>query len=232
MDSDRRPPSLQLILILGSLLCLLVTGYSLLRYPAILIPLRTGILFASVFFLVLLIYGLITWRLSFSTTTEAVWLARNSLGWGILISIFWFVEIVTGNLSDTGKTTAQFLYFGATGCALIMSFIAGIWGAKQTGSVRSGTLLGLYGGMISGLFTFLILMGVTYLFLPTFLQDPQNVFQFQESGTTDLTAFVIGDSLAGGIGHLIIGLVLGLLLGVIGGVVGNILPHGKPNVRS
>ena len=225
MDSDSRPPSLQLILFLGILLCLLVTVYSMLRYPAILIPLRTGILFAGVFSLVLLIYGLITWRLSFNTTTEAVWLARSSIGWGILISIFWFIEIVIGNLNNTGKTSFQYIYFGATGCALILSLIAGIWGAKQTGSIRSGTLLGLYSGMVSGLFTFLILMGITYLFLPSFLQDPQNVIQFQESGTTDLTAFVIGDSLAGGIGHLILGLVLGTLLGAIGGLIGKILSH-------
>src|SRR5580765_2815530 len=114
MDYDGRHPSLQLILILGILLCLLVTGYSLLRYPAILIPLRTAILFAGVFSLVLLIYGLITWRLSFNETTEAVWLARSSIGWGILISIFWFIEIVTGNLNDTGKTSFQYIYFGAT----------------------------------------------------------------------------------------------------------------------
>jgi len=217
---------------MGIILCLLVVGYSLLRYPTILIPLRTGVLFASVFFLVVLIYGLITWRLSFNTTPEAAWLARASLVWGILIAILWLVEILTGNLGRTESAALKLAYFGATGVALVLSLIAGMWGSMHTGQTRTGALLGLYSGMVSGLLTFLILMAVTYLFLNSFLQDPQNISQFQQSGTADLTAFVIGDSLAGGLGHLVIGLVLGPLLGAIGGVIGKVLPPGKRNEQS
>jgi len=79
--------------------------------------------------------------------------------------------------------------------------------------------------------TFLILMVVTYLFLNTFLQDPENILQSQMSGTTNLTAFVVGDSLAGGIGHLMIGLVLGIGLGAIGGVIYKITTYWKRNEK-
>ena len=229
MTSESRHSPLQNFLIIGIFLCLFVAGYSLLRYPAILIPLRSGILFVSIFGLTLLSYSFITWRLSFNSETEAAWIARTSLGWGILISFFWFVEIVIGNLSNTRKTTFQVLYFGASGVALILPIIAGAWGANHSGKLRTGRLVGLYSGMVSGLLTFLILMVITYLFLNSFLQDTQNIIQFHESGIVDLTAFVIGDSLAGALGHLVIGLVLGTLLGAIGGAIGKVFSNGPRN---
>jgi hypothetical protein len=86
-------------------------------------------------------------------------------------------------------------------------------------------LVGLWSGIVSGLLTFLSLMTITYVFLQTMLQDPQNMIQFQGSGARDLATFVIGDSLAGATGHLVIGLVLGPGLGGIGGLIGKGLRH-------
>ena len=83
--------------------------------------------------------------------------------------------------------------------------------------------MGLWSGIVSGLLAFLILMTITYLFLNIMRSDPQNVLQFQGSGARDLTTFVVGDSLAGATGHLVIGPVLGSGLGLVGGVIGKAL---------
>src|ERR1041384_5615014 len=94
--------------------CLLIVGDSLLRYPAILLPLRTGLSFLIMSLVILLAYALAAWSLTRST----------------------------------------------------------------------------------------------HPLLHTMFQDSQNKLQFQESGAPDLVTFIVGDSLAGAIGHLIIGLLL------------------------
>jgi hypothetical protein len=213
--------------VIGIALCLLVTGYSLLRYPAILLPLRVGIVFASVFLVVLLGYVIIAWRLTQSTDSDAAWIANHGLIWGIMTAGFWLIEIVAGNLFDPRHSAVQIIYFGSSVTAFALPFFAGIWGAKRSGTIRAGTLVGLWSGIVSGLLTFLSLMAVTYLFINNMLKDPQNILQFQGSGAPDLVTFVIGDSLAGATGHLVIGLILGPALGAIGGVIRQFLEHRK-----
>jgi hypothetical protein len=119
------------------------------------------------------------------------------------------------------------LYFGSSLVAFTLPLIAGAYEAKRTGNIRTGGLVGLWSGLISGLITFLSLMAITYLFLGTMLQDSENSLQFQESGAPNLVTFVIGDSLAGAIGHLVIGLVLGAGLGILGGMIGKVLAADK-----
>jgi len=47
-----------------------------------------------------------------------------------------------------------------------------------------------------------------------------------------MTTFVIGDSLAGAVGHLVIGLVLGPAFGALGGLVGKVFARqaSKPAI--
>jgi hypothetical protein len=94
--------------------------------------------------------------------------------------------------------------------------------------MRNAALIGLWSGIISGLLTFLCLMAITYLFLNIMLRDPQNILQFGTSGAPDLATFVIGDSLAGAVGHLVIGLVLGPAFGTIGTLLGKALAQPIP----
>jgi hypothetical protein len=205
------------------LLCSLVTGYSLLRYPGVLVPLRVGLLYAGVLVVVLLSYLVMVWHLTHSMEAESLWIARLGLNWGLLIAFFWLIEMTTGNLLDAQSGLVRILYFGSSILAFSLPLFAGIWGTRQSGKIRMGMLAGLWSGIISGLLAFLILMTITYLFLNPILQDPQNLSQFQGSGTPDIATFVIGDSLAGATGHLVIGLVLGPASGFMGGVIGKSL---------
>ena len=205
------------------LLCLFITLYSLLRYPGILVPLRTGLIYAVILVLTCLTDLLIIWRLTSRAEAESLWIAHQSLKWGLLIAAFWLIEMVTGNLLDARSGTVRTLYFGSSFLAFLLPLVAGIWGSRRSGNVRAGMLMGLSSGVVSGLLAFLILMTITYLFLNNMLTDPENLLQFQNSGAPDLVTFVIGDSLAGATGHLVIGLVLGPGLGLVGGVIGKAL---------
>jgi hypothetical protein len=215
--------SLRQIVTGAVVLCLSVTTYSLLHYSGLLIPLRTGLIYVGVLVLTCLTDLLVVWRLTNSTDTEYLWIAHQSLKWGLLIAGFWLIEMVTGNLLDARSGTVRTLYFGSSLLAFMLPLFAGIWGSRKSGRVRAGMLMGLWSGIVSGLLAFLILMTITYLFLNIMRSDPQNVLQFQGSGARDLTTFVVGDSLAGATGHLVIGPVLGSGLGLVGGVIGKAL---------
>jgi hypothetical protein len=167
-------------------------------------------------------------RLTRGTDSDEAWIANLGLTWGIMIAGFWLIEIIAGNLLNPKYSLVQIIYFGSSAIAFSLPFFAGIWGASQSGLIRTGTMIGLWIGIVSGLLTFLSLMAVTYLFLNHMLQDPQNMLQFQQSSAPDLVTFVMGDSLAGATGHLVIGLILCPGLGTIGGIIGRMLSNGKP----
>lgn len=183
-------------LLLAICVCLLIVGYSLVRDPAILFPLRTGLVFLTLFLVILLSYTAVIWRLTRNTMPQDAQIPRHGLNWGLLISAFWLVEILAGNLANGRNVLVRIIYFGASALAFMPPLIAGVWGARKSRHIRTGGLIGLWSGLASGLITFIALMAVTYLFLNTLLQDPQNRLQFQTSGAPDLTTFVIGDSLA------------------------------------
>jgi hypothetical protein len=217
--------SLRQIVTDAVVLCLSVTAYSLLRYPGILVPLRTGMLYSGVLVAVLLTYLLIAWRLTGNDDSDSVLAAGPGLNWGLIIAIFWLIEMLAGNLFDGKSSLVRIFYFGSSILAFGLPLFAGIWGLKKSGRIRDGMLIGLWSGIVSGLLAFLILMMITYLFLNTMLRDPQNALQFKESGAPDLVTFIIGDSLAGATGHLLIGIILGTALGSVGGLLGKGLRH-------
>jgi hypothetical protein len=180
-------------------------------------------IYSGVLVAVLLTYLLIAWRLTGNDDSDSVLAAGLGLNWGLIIAIFWLIEMLAGNLFDGKSSLVRIFYFGSSILAFGLPLFAGIWGSRKSGRVRAGMLMGLWSGIVSGLLAFLILMTITYFFLNIMLRDPQNVLQFQGSGARDLTTFVVGDSLAGATGHLVIGPVLGSGLGLVGGVIGKAL---------
>lgn len=219
---------LRMSAITGVILCILLTGFSLLHYPAILYPLRIGITYLVILAIVLLSYIILALLMTRNSESVSVWLARRGLKWGLVIASFWLFEIITGNLLDPKYSLVKLFYFGSSILAFALPMFAGVEAARQTGLIRHGALVGLWGGIVSGILTFLCLMAVTYVFLNTLLHDPQNLLQFRESGAPDLATFVMGDSLAGATGHLVIGLILGPSFGAIGGLLGKAFAEPLP----
>ncbi len=87
-------------------------------------------------------------------------------------------EIVTGNLIAPGAPGAPpgvAIDRGATLLAPALPLAAGSIGAYRLEGFRAGALTGLWSRLIGGLIAFLMLMGITYLFLPIFQHDPQTL---------------------------------------------------------
>jgi hypothetical protein len=210
-------------LLSGTGACALVACYSLWRYPGILVPPRPAAITGGLFAVVLVVYWGVTIYSTRGKRGDVHRGAHLGLVWGILIASFWSVEVAAGNLADPQTFGLAALYFGAAGLAFLSPLFAGIAGARRSGRILAGSLVGLWSGLVSGVLTFLIIMAVTYVFLDSLLLDPQNQTDFQRSGAPDIVAFVVGDSLAGATGHLIIGAILGPSLGTVGGVLGKSL---------
>src|ERR1051325_7440013 len=179
--------SLRMSTITGVVLCVIVTGYSILRFPAILDPLRVGMMYLLILAIVLMSYIILVLALTRNSDATSLWVAYRGFNWGLAIAGFWLLEIVAGNLFDPKHSLVKLVYFGSSIFAFGFPLFAGIGAAGRTGLIHYGTRVGLWSGIVSGLLTFLCLMGVTYLFLSVVLQDPQNVLQFKTSNAADLT---------------------------------------------
>ncbi len=109
-------------------------------------------------------------------------------------------------------------------CAFSTPLLAGFLGSQQTGRIRTGASIGVWSGLLSGSWTFILLMlltlgGVNHG-LPV---DAKDMTQFQHSGAPDIATFLVGEALAGAIVHLaLIGPVWGGILGALGGVLGRV----------
>lgn len=223
--------ALRLSLLTGVLLCLAVVAYAMLRYPAILTPPGPAIAYLLVFALTAAGYGAMALRGTRPATPASAAALRYGVRVGLLSGCAWLLEVAAGNLFGSAEAQRSWvltLYHGATVTAFGLPVLAGALAARHSGEVVSGTVAGLWTGMVSGLITFLGLMAVTYLFLAVLRRDPDSLLEFQRSHAADLSTFLVGDSLAGAINHLwLVGPLLGTAAGTLGGAIGRQLaPRG------
>ena len=228
-----RTPSIpQRGLFIGVVLGLSIGGYSLLRYPSILTPLSTGVIYLALFVATLAGYVIIALRWLHPSTPDAICALRQGSRWGLVIGGLWLIEVIAGNLASPSQVWALPAYFCAALLAYLLPALAGFLSARQTGRISTGALTGLWCGLVSGLLTFLQLMLIISLFLDVARHDPQNIRQFHQSQAPDLTTFIIGDALAGAIAHLLlIGPLLCTGVGAIGGVIGAALAQSTARAQ-
>lgn len=166
-------------------------------------------------------YLAIAWLASRPRSPAGAFALRGGIVWGGMLSALWLVEIITGNFVTSTSLLVTIVYFGATWTAFLLPLLSGFWGARGTGRVQTGTLVGLWGGLLNGLAACLALSVIGLYFNTTLQHDPQTLHEFARSGTTDIHAFIFGDFLVGGINHLwLVGPLLGSLTGTLGGIIG------------
>jgi hypothetical protein len=194
--------------------------FSLVRYPAILPPLARAIPYLTLFALTIAAYVVIILRWARPATPGGMLALSWGVRWGLVIGLLWMIEVLAGNLGD-GHAWALIPYYLGEFGAYGLTLLAGLLGARLTGQVRTGAWVGLWSGIVSGLVTALVLLLVAYTLQGHLQHDPQTLREFQQSGASDLTTYIIGDFLAAMLGHLLlIGLLLGTALGALGGAVG------------
>jgi hypothetical protein len=212
--------------LLGSnFVCLLILGSIWRWYPVLFVPTATSVT------LLLLCVGVIAgssiltiWGIRPHTPAQHIAI-QGGLHWGGVLSLLWTIEVLSGNLVAAPPLGVRLVYYSAAACAFGTPILAGFYGARQTRRVRTGASIGVWSGLLSGSWIFMLLMlltlgGVNHG-LPV---DAKDIAQFQHSGAPDLTTFLIGEALTGAIVHLaVIGPVWGGMMGALGGVLGAVL---------
>jgi hypothetical protein len=72
-------------LLAGITLCLLIVGYSFLRYPAMLTPLSSSLIFLMLFVAALVGYTILAFRWTHPTTSATTLALRLGARWGLVI---------------------------------------------------------------------------------------------------------------------------------------------------
>jgi hypothetical protein len=124
---------------------------------------------------------------------------------GIVIGLFWTVEVVGGNVIVPHQLGARIGVVAAVAAATF-PVIAGAFGTSATGRVEAGTRIGLWSGAVSGLITFVVIVSVGLLIV-RFLSLPgvETPHHVDRTLTADeLATFNLGDYLTGGLSHLVL----------------------------
>ena len=133
--------------------------------------------------------------------------------WFIASSIFEYIVVL--NVS-ANQTTGLVTY-----AAVALLFLsAGFIGVRQDGHLRSGIVSALWSAVVGGLLWFLITFALLYLFKgsahETNVQDLEMLGDFQRSGMSDYSAFVMSDYFGAGFYHMILLPLASVIFGTLG----------------
>jgi hypothetical protein len=159
----------------------------------------------------------------------------GTLSWtfGLLIGAMWTGEVLLGNLGGTSvfgnlRDSHPRIYSMAgwfVVAAVAATTLCGIVAAYQTRSIRKALQVGVGSGVISGVITCGMIVGITILFHDVMMSDPANIHEFARSAhrpptPAELSPFLYRDALGGGLNHIWIGPLLGLTFGAAGAMLG------------
>jgi hypothetical protein len=156
---------------------------------------------------------------------------HTGVGLGAILGLLWVVEIGVNNVfpacqAPVGTRDAIDDAIWAL-IGLLTLGVAGLASHRRGGSAP-GAKIGLWSGIVSGLFAYLAGLLVVDLFLGAVVADPELVANFPASQFPDLATYatfaIVGASpLVGAAGHLwLLGIAAGTLLGAVGGLAGTL----------
>lgn len=209
-----RTTSLGNWILIGLMLCVFTTAFSVARYPELITPLvnHIGLICAGV-----LIYALAAVFATRPKNERHAWVLRIGTKWGIAIGTLWTISYLCANLvipHGLGAEIGVMLMFAA----FLLPLASGSHGALKTGRIRDGIGVGFWSGLVSGLITFLGLVAIGYVlaFVPGFpgaeIPSSNHVYTAREYEYAN-----VSDVLGGSFAHLfLINGALGVICGTIG----------------
>jgi hypothetical protein len=219
---NRLAPTRRAILF-GVFTVVLLLGYGLLRFPAVLTASSTGVRSLIGDFSILVIYTVVGLAgPAFAGRMNPQILRAGNLG-GLLAGGVFAIEIVLEYwLLPTDNTSMGLVEYGLV---LTLLFLTGLWVAYRTRAIRNGTLAAIWGAVVASLIFFIGVLFVFYLFNGTPQQTQVfraegNFVDFARSGLHDFNAFVMEDFMGAGFYHSILLPVVAAILGTLGAATG------------
>lgn len=218
-----KPSGLARNLFVALFLCLLLLGYGLIRYRGLLIFSRSGLLFAGLLLVLTVLfvaYAYIGREISEGFGRDEMWAQQQGLNFGILAALFWLAQVAVDTINATPNRVVDIICIGGV---IVVTFLAGLYGAWHTHSFSFGLRIGLWSGMLSSLVAWVALLLLTYVLLPRLQLYPLSVQGFAHSGDADIATYIVRNAMFVAAGHLVLGPVLGLALGALGALPGKAL---------
>ncbi|HET6172675.1 MAG TPA: hypothetical protein VFD90_08720 [Gaiellales bacterium] len=176
--------------------------YGLVRYPGLREDAGTWLALAT-FLGIALVYVAAALSLSRGRTPAAAIARGFGCAGGLVVGAGWLLIV-----APVSKT----FVFVPLALALTAPVATAALAGRASGDAPTGRAAALWSGLVGGLCAFIILAVVAYSGdgRP---YDPQLIRDFQASGSHDLAAYAVGDSLGGALGMLLVIPVVALALG-------------------
>lgn len=206
-----RTTSLGNWILAGLMLCVFSTVFSAVRYPGLITPLakHAGLVCGGIF-----IYACAAVLGTRPRNERDVLVLRLGTKWGIAAGVLWILAYLFANLvipHGLGARVGVLLM----GVAFLLPLASGSNGALKTGRARDGIAVAFWGGLVSGVMTFmgLVVIGYVLAFIPGFpgaeIPSLDHVYTVPEYEYAN-----VSDVLGGGFAHLF--LINGALTVVVG----------------
>jgi len=212
-------------LIVSVILSTLEVSYGLLRYTA---PMNASIQYLG--------YGVAGIGLISFACEAGIWSARphstlasktlqDGVMLGLIIAVVWAANILVTHflLTNAEKPTLGTLLVTITFLSIFVLVLGRSgYSAYQTRQIGTGIRIGLWSGLIAGVFTtmlILFMLSVSIDFLLQRMNDGE-IQAFLHSGIHDKTAWFFWEEFSGSMGYLVTNLFVGGVTGLIGGLIG------------
>jgi hypothetical protein len=214
LEETVQSQAIRKLFLLGVLLGLILVILGRILVPA------TNLISVAGACLILILYGLAAYFVFPRLSPAAIRIVRVS---GLLAGLIFAGEILLEYaLLPSDNTRWGLIEFGTV---FVIYFLAGLWAAYQTRSIKFGTLAAVLTAMLSSVIWLLCLLLTFYLFRGTPRQElvlkAEGSFEdFARSGMSDFSTFIMEDQLGAGFFHLLLAPLIAAILGAIAGVLG------------
>jgi hypothetical protein len=214
----------------GVLALLLLVGYGLLQYPAIMREASTLTLGFTLALLAL--YGIAGLALCLCASNEAKLALRSGTWIGLVLAAVMIAHMVVENFVPISQPWTTAISLGLFPVLFLGFGIAGGHGAWSTGRWQLGLLTGIWSAMLSVTLVCIFGFVVNFACMRHMEEMLRNSAEFQRSGMHDLAAFTIFNCVDATGSHLFIAPLLATVFGSFGGMIGCVLSRRRSPIKS
>jgi hypothetical protein len=155
-------------------------------------------------------------------------IVKDAITLGIILGILWIIEISINNFIAPPLPARDIVDNIFWAMIAVSIFVFATVCACHEESIRGGVVVGIWSGLVSGVFACCMALSLIVFAMHFITQDPLNIAEWAARGTDTnaptMAAYFAYETFAGAFLHLIVlGVSMGLLLGLLGGTVGIII---------